>query len=125
MNRLRRAIRYFILAIRGEPVRSWRKLDNGKYMCDSDCGRWKLHGVCTCGICHLLKIEENGHDRIERGNVSWTRESDTESHMMHVPYREHCEHGRHLNEPGLCPICQEQFYSFLKTFNNEDHSITS
>lgn len=105
--RIRYAIRMFFLALSGEPVRTWRKLENGKYICDGDCGRWALHGVCTCGVCHFFKIESNGHSRIERETTSWAREGDTSTHMMNVPYRTTCDHGRHLNEEGLCPKCQE------------------
>lgn len=126
ISKIRRIVRYAKLIIKNEPVRSWRKLENGKYICDGDCGRWSLHGVCTCGLCHLLKIEEGGHDRIERDIVSWAREGDTEQHMMSVPRREHCPHGRHLNTPGLCLECQKEFEQFWIEWNkNENYPTTS
>jgi hypothetical protein len=118
-SRLRHAIRVFVLALIGEPVRSWRKLANGKYMCDGDCGRWSMHGVCTCGLCHFLKYEQGRYDRIERDTVSWAREGDAEQHMMDVPLREHCPHGRHLNETGLCPRCKEEVDHLIKELTGQ------
>lgn len=112
IRRIRLAFSFFRLVLTGEPVRSWRKLDNGKYMCDGDCGRYSLHGVCTCGLCHMLKIEENGRGRIERDTVSWAREGDTTAYMQEMPYRTHCRHERHLNE--FCLACREELDCLIK-----------
>lgn len=114
MKKLKSIIRMIARIIKGEPVRSWRKLENGKYICDGDCGRWSMHGVCTCGLCHYFKFEGNGYDKIERDNVSWRREGDTEYHMHKVPRVEHCDHGIHLNEN--CSECKEQMNRAIKSF---------
>lgn len=117
IDRICDAIHYAWLALRGDPVRSWRKLENGKYMCDGDCGRWKLHGVCTCGVSHYFKVIEKGRDKVNRDTVSWAREGDSEHHMMSVPYREHCPHGVHLNSDERCEICMEEVTKLIEELN--------
>lgn len=102
--------------IRGEPVRSWRRLDNGKYMCDGDCGRWSMHGVCTCGLNHYFKFEGGRYDRIERDNVSWKREADTQNHMRNVPRITHCEHNVHLDSEIDCLKCKEDLQKAMDSF---------
>ena len=97
---------------RGDPVRSWRKTVDGRYCCDGDCGRWSMHGVCTCGITHYLKFEGDYHDKINRDNVSWRREGTTEQYMMEVPYQYECTHGIHLNLK--CQACEIETEKMMK-----------
>jgi hypothetical protein len=123
IRRLRFTARMAWLAFTGEPIRTWRKLDNGKYFCDGDCGRWKLHGVCTCGVCHYFKIEPDGRSKVERDTVSWAREGDSEQHMCGIPYRTHCPHGKHLNEADMCDKCYAELDAFLSEMNQVDRSF--
>jgi hypothetical protein len=102
------------LYFKGAPLKTWRKLPNGKYICDGDCGRWSLHGVCTCGLCHYFSWQENHRDLIERDTVSWVREGDTRHHMEQIPYREHCSHGRHLNDQDECRLCEQEVIDLFK-----------
>ena len=112
MRRIKRLIHWIRLIINDEPIKTWRKLPNGKYICDGDCKRWSLHGVCTCGLCHHFKIEEGGYNKIERDNVSWHREAQTEDVMMYVEYENECPHGLSWNDK--CDTCEIQIDKLLK-----------
>ena len=102
--------------LRDEPIKVWQQLENGKYMCDGDCGRWSMHGVCTCGLNHYFKFEGGRFDKIERDNVSWRREDDTERHMHDVPRTTHCTHGVHLDSELECLKCKEEFQQAMDSF---------
>lgn len=97
MKKLKRIWWYIKLIWNDEPLRTWRKLPNGKYMCDGDCGRWSLHGVCTCGLTHHFKYQSRTN-LIERDNCSWHREGQTEQVMMHIEYENDCPHGLSWND---------------------------
>ena len=121
-RKLRFILSLAISVFKNEPIKRWRLLDNGKYMCDGDCGRWSMHGVCTCGLCHFFKIEAGGHDKIERDHVSWRREGDTNYHMMYIPRTEFCDHGVHLNSEVRCSTCKEEMDRIIMSFNTERNS---
>lgn len=105
LRKLRIAWYFFWLALKGEPVRTWRKDEgSGKYLCDGDCGRYRLHGVCTCGLCHEFKYTGRA-DEILRPRSSWMREDETEQVMLNVPRKRNCKHGLDLDGPE-CPDCR-------------------
>ena len=116
MKTLRYIISLISSVLKKEPIHRWRRLDNGKYICDGDCGRWSMHGVCTCGLCHHFKYFGDGSrfTKIERDTVSWRREGDTETHMRRIPRREKCDHGVHLNIK--CLECEKMWESFNTEF---------
>jgi hypothetical protein len=105
------------LILKGNPVRSWRELENGKFMCDGDCGRWKLHGVCTCGLCHYFKLDHKNIDKIERDQVSWHREAQCEQVMMNILPEEECPHGLSWNDS--CTQCHEDFNQAMAELEEE------
>lgn len=110
-SKLKSCFWYSKLVFQQHPVRTWRMVD-GKYMCDGDCGRWTLHGVCTCGLCHFFNYEADKHQKINRDNVSWRRESDTGNYMRNIPYVDTCEHKISLNEN--CPQCNDDHENMIK-----------
>jgi hypothetical protein len=126
---IKRIWQFVLLLWRNEPVRTWRKLDNGKYICDGDCGRWSLHGVCTCGLCHYFKTSPPYHHKIERDNISWRREYQTRNVMQNVEYITECDHGLSFNDE--CTACQEELEIAMEKFwdewnkNHESNSTTS
>lgn len=126
MNKFKQIWRYIKLVLNDEPIHSWRTLSNGKYMCDGDCGRWSLHGVCTCGLAHYFKYHVR-RDLIERDNVSWHRERQTEQVMMRVEFENECPHGISWN--NHCHQCRfetnKAMANLLQELNkrHEDPSI--
>lgn len=110
-----------------ELVRSWRKLENGEYICDGDCGVYKLHGVCTCGLSHMLKPYGGYRHEQHRGRDSWMREYQTEQIMMDVPWQHNCEHGKLLNDDD-CDECDAASKKLLDVLllelNNENPTTT-
>lgn len=99
---------------RGDPVRTWHKLEDGRYMCDGDCGRWTLHGVCTCGLSHFFKpgFAEGGRKKVARDNVSWHREYQTERIMQDIEYENKCPHDLSWNDH--CDQCHEAVEQAIK-----------
>jgi hypothetical protein len=122
LAKLKQWWRFTKLVWQDEPIRSWRKLENGNYMCDGDCGRWSLHGVCTCGLCHFFKPTSDRHSKIERDNESWHREYQTGDIMMHTPYENNCSHGLSWNDK--CVDChkdlEEAMTKFFEEWNQDD-----
>jgi hypothetical protein len=104
LRKLKRCWYFAKLIFNDEPVRTWRKLDGGKYMCDGDCGRWSLHGVCTCGLCHYFKIIPGSREKIQRSNTSWRREYQTQDTMRNIEYNNECPHG--LSWDNKCEDCE-------------------
>lgn len=111
LKKLRKIWRFAVRIWRDEPVRYWRRNAKGEFCCDGDCGSYSMHGICTCGISHILLSDSTyTQEDTNRKRSSWMREEETLRVMRNIPIQRDCRHKIDLDT--FCAKCEEEWVKF-------------